>query len=220
MLFHSSWSCTILSRLSWLAITARRMAQIGQYGSRCKLAVVVLYLPWLGVALQRLPEWQSPAPRVPARPGAARHLPLVRLWPHHPDRTCHDGPGNRRASLCSSALAITQYALRHANRSTLHTLHALQLSPSRLVAHSRRPHLCLRALQGSLPEIPAHLQPGLLPAVCARHRDGMARGEQLCAVQRTGKGAGSPAQFWQTLVILLLVFVAMFTRPIALQSLL
>lgn len=27
-----------------------------------QVAVAVLYLPWLGVALQRLPEWQSPAP--------------------------------------------------------------------------------------------------------------------------------------------------------------
>jgi hypothetical protein len=44
------------------------MAQTGNMDGS-QVAVVVLYLPWLGIALARLPEWQSPAPAY--QPGLA-----------------------------------------------------------------------------------------------------------------------------------------------------
>jgi mannosyltransferase len=50
-----------LSALAWLAAQRAGWRKLAIWIG-VQAAVVVLYLPWLGIALARIPEWQSPAP--------------------------------------------------------------------------------------------------------------------------------------------------------------
>ena len=50
-----------LVAVAWLAVRRAGWRRLAMWIGT-QVAVVALYLPWLGVALQRLPEWQSPAP--------------------------------------------------------------------------------------------------------------------------------------------------------------
>ena len=129
-----------------------------------KAAILVLYLPWLGVRCNVLPEWKSPAPAYQFGPAL---LDTFRWFVF--GRTI--STAQVTSALGIAGLFVLVSILLSRNTRTRNTLHALRFTlyglPFRLVARSRRPHLCRWTLQRSLSEVSARVQPGVLPAVRA-----------------------------------------------------
>jgi len=163
-------------------------------------AVAVLYLPWLGVALQRLPEWKSPAP--------AYQLGLALLDTF---RWFAFGRTIQTASVTAGlgAAALFVLAAFLPSRSTLHTLCSTLL----LLAWWLTPVILIFAF-GLYKE--AYLKFLLVcsPAFCLLVAHGIVSAWHVAKNVvwfEELKGAGSPTQFWQALVALPLVFMALFT---------
>jgi mannosyltransferase len=175
-------------------------------------AVVVLYLPWVGVELQRLPEWKSPAPAYQLGPALldtfrwfafGRTIPtaqvatamgivgpfiLVALWP---SRKTQDAGCKRQDAT-----------------------YFLPLASCLLLVWWLVPVALIFAFGLYKDEYLKFLLIGS-PAFCLLFARGIARAWRAAGsvvpFKQLGKGLGSSALFWQMPVILVLIFVAVPT---------
>lgn len=171
-----------------------------------QVVVVVLYLPWLGVALRRLPEWQSPAPAYQLGPAL---LDTLRWFAF-----------GRTITTANTTLALGVVAV----------FVLMALLPSRLTSERSSAHvsrLSFLLLAWWLVPVALIFSFGLYkqeylkfllvcsPAFCLLVASGSVRAWRtatgLVLFKELGTGAGSPAQFGQGLVALLLVLVGMPT---------
>lgn len=156
-----------------------------------QVAIVVLYLPWLGVALQRLPEWQSPAPAYQPGPALLDTIRWLAFGRTIPTASVTVALGAIGLLLCVSLLPMpnTQYP----NRPALFLLAWLLI-----------PIVLIFAL-GLYRE--AYLKFLLVcsPAFCLL----FARG--IMTAWHAARGSVSLTRSWQVLVISLLILVAVLT---------
>jgi mannosyltransferase len=197
-----------LIALAWL-ISRRKGWRSWAVWAAMQAGIVALYLPWLGVALRRLPEWQSPAPSYqlgPALLDAFRWFVLGRTIP---------------------TISVTT-ALGMAGLFVL-----VSLLPSRIAGPDRASHIPLLPHPSTFILLSWWLVPvGLIfslglykeaylkfllassPAFCLLFARGIVTAwraaRNYVPFKELGRGPGSPAQFWQTLIIVLLVFVSSF----------
>jgi 4-amino-4-deoxy-L-arabinose transferase-like glycosyltransferase len=163
-----------------------------------QVAAVVLYLPWLSVALQRIPEWQSPAPAYQLGPAL---LDTFRWFVF--GRTILTASVTVALGAVGLFLLVPFLPSRftfHVSRSTLHSLHSALF----LLAWWLIPIALIFAL-GLYKE--AYLKFLLVcsPAFCLL----FARG--IMTAWHVARGSVSLARSWQVLVILLLILVAIFS---------
>ncbi len=195
--------------LVWL--TARREGwRSWAIWAAMQIAVVVLYLPWLGVALQRLPEWQSPAPLYqlgPALLDTFRWFVFGRTLPTAPVITSLGIVG------LFVLVALLPSRARSADaKRTADSFH-FPLSALHLLAWWLVPVVLIFAF-GLYREAYVKFLLASSPAFCLLFARGIVRAGRAARnyvpFKELAKGPGSPAQFWQTLVIVLLVFVSIF----------
>jgi len=196
-----------LVALVWLAVQRAGWRKWATWFA-LQAAVVVLYLPWVGVELQRLPEWKSPAPVYqlgPALLDTFRWFVFGRTIPTEPVVTALGIVG-----LFVLVSLLPSRDTEHGTRSTF-ILHSLSLI---LLVWWLVPAALIFALGLYKDE---YLKFLLIcsPAFCLLFARGIVRAWRTASnfvpFKELGRGAGSPAQFWRTLVILLLIFVTMFT---------
>ena len=202
-----------LVALVWLAVQRAGWRKWAMWIA-LQLAIVVLYLPWLGVELQRLPEWKSPAPAYqlgPALLDTFRWLVFGRTIPTAPVVTALGVVGLFvLVSFLPERHKDNAPATQHATRSTF-ILHPSSLI---LLVWCLVPIALIFAFGLYKDE---YLKFLLIcsPAFCLLFARGIVRAWRTASnfvpFKELGRRAGSPAQFWQTLLILLLIFVAMFT---------
>ncbi len=175
-------------------------------------AILVLYLPWLGVPLQRLPEWKSPAPAYQLGPAL---LDTFRWFVF--GRTIPTAPVVTALGVVGLFILVALWPSRKVQEAGCKMQDATYLLPLAsciLLAGWLVPVALIFAV-GLYKE--AYLKFLLVcsPAFCLLFARGIVTAwrtaSDVVPFKELGKGPGSPAQFWKTLVILLLIFVAMFT---------
>ena len=196
-----------LSVIVWLAARRKGWRRWATWFA-LQAAIVVLYLPWLGVPLQRLPEWKSPAPAYqlgPALLDTFRWFVFGRTIP-----TTQVATALGIVGLFVLVSILPSRNTEHGTHSTLYALHSTVF----LLAWWLVSVVLIFAV-GLYKE--AYLKFLLVcsPAFCLLFARGIVTAwrtaSDVVPFKELGKGPGSPAQFWKTLVILLLIFVAMFT---------
>jgi mannosyltransferase len=197
-----------LVALAWLVARRGNWRKLAAWVG-LQIGVVALYLPWLGVALRRLPEWQSPAPPYqlgPALLDAFRWFVLGRTIP---------------TAFVTTALGIVGLFV------------LVSLLPSRFAPSSRASHTPLLLHPSALVLLSWWLVPVALifafglykeaylkfllassPAFCLLFARGVVTAwraaRNYVPFKELARDPGSPARFWQTLIIVLLVFVSSF----------
>jgi uncharacterized membrane protein len=138
--------------LVWL--TARREGwRSWAIWAAMQIAVVVLYLPWLGVALQRLPEWQSPAPLYQLGPAL---LDTFRWFVF--GRTLPTAPVATSLGIVGLFVLVALLPSRGgAHRAHSRLFHFPLCSPLAAMARSRHPFFALASMgsQSSFCSLPA-----------------------------------------------------------------
>jgi len=175
-----------------------------------QVAVVALYLPWLGVALQRLPEWQSPAPAYQLGPvllDTLRWFVFGRTLPTEP------------ATVALGVVGLFVLVSLLPSRFTFHAREArntFRLPPSSFILFvGWFIPIALIFAFGLYKE--AYLKFLLVcsPAFCLLFAAGIVRAWRTAGryvpFKELGTGRGSPAQFWKTFIIVLLLFVSIST---------
>jgi mannosyltransferase len=196
-----------LVALAWLAIQRAGWRRWATWFA-LQIAVVALYLPWLGVELQRLPEWKSPAPAYQLGPAL---LDTFRWFVF--GRTILTTQVTTALGIAGLFVLISILLSRNTEHGTHSTLYALR-STVFLLAWWLVPIALIFAFGLYKDE---YLKFLLIcsPAFCLLFARGIVTAwrtaSNVVPFKELGKGPGSPAQFWKTLVILLLIFVAMFT---------
>ena len=196
-----------LVALVWLAVQRAGWRKWAMWIA-LQLAIVVLYLPWLGVELQRLPEWKSPAPAYQLGPAL---LDTFRWFVF--GRTILTTQVTTALGIAGLFVLVPILPSRNTGHGTRSTLYALRPAVF-LLAWWLVPVTLIFAFGLYKDE---YLKFLLIcsPAFCLLFARGIVRvwraASNFVPFKELGRGAGSPAQFWQTLVILLLIFVAMFT---------
>ncbi len=175
-----------------------------------QIAVVVLYLPWLRVALQRLPEWQSPAP--PYQLGPAL-LDTFRWFVF--GRTLPTAPVISSLGIVGFFVLVALLPSRARSAPTQRTADSFHfpLSALHLLAWWLVPVGLVFAF-GLYREAYQKFLLVSSPAFCLIFAGGIVRAwraaHDYVPFKELARSPGSPAQFWQTLVIVLLVFVSIF----------
>ena len=200
-----------LVALVWLAVQRARWRKWATWVA-LQAAVVVLYLPWVGVELQRLPEWKSPAPAYqlgPALLDTFRWFVFGRTIPTEPVVTALGIVG-----LFILVALWPSRKVQDAGCRMQDATYFLPLASCLLLAWWLVPIAFVFAFGLYKGE---YLKFLLIcsPAFCLLFARGIVRAwrtaSNVVPFKELGKGPGSPAQFWKTLVILLLIVVAMFT---------
>lgn len=197
-----------LAAVVWL-VTRRESRRSWAIWAAMQLAIVVLYLPWLGVALQRLPDWQSPSPPYqlgPALLDTFRWFVFGRTIPTAPTTTALGSvslfilvallPSRITASDQASPLRATF----HVSRLTLFLLGGWLIPVALIFAFGLYKEAYLKFLLVSSPAFCLLLAHGIIRA--------WRTARNTVPFKELARGPGSPAQFWQTLVIVLLLFVS------------
>jgi len=196
-----------LVALVWLAVRREGWRRWATWFA-LQAAILVLYLPWLGVPLQRLPEWKSPAPAYQLGPAL---LDTFRWFVF--GRTILTTQVTTALGIASLFVLVSILPSRSTEHGTRSTLYALR-STVFLLAGWLVPVALIFAV-GLYKEAYVKFLLVCSPAFCLLFARGIVTAwrtaSNVVPFKELGKGPGSPAQFWKTLVILLLIFVALFT---------
>jgi uncharacterized membrane protein len=196
-----------LSVIVWLAVQRAGWRKWATWFA-LQAAILMLYLPWLSMELQRLPEWKSPVPAYQLGPAL---LDTFRWFVF--GRTILTTQVTTALGIAGLFVLVSILPSRNTEHGTRSTLYALR-STVFLLAWWLVPVALIFAV-GLYKE--AYLKFLLVcsPAFCLLFARGTVTAwrtaSNIAPFKELGKGPGSPAQFWKALVILLLIFVAMFT---------
>jgi hypothetical protein len=202
-----------LNALAWF-ISRREGWRSWAVWAAMQVGIVALYLPWLGVALQTLAEWQSPAPPYqlgPALLDTFRWFVFGRTIPTAPVTTALGIVGLFvLVALLPSRITPSGHPFGsritpsgHVSRCTLFLLGWWLIPVALIFAFGLYKEAYLKFLLASSPAFCLLFARGIVTA--------WRTAGSIVIFEELKKGPGSPAQFWQTFVILLLVFVSMFT---------
>jgi len=172
-----------------------------------QVTVVVLYLPWLGVALQRLPEWQSPTP--PYQFGPAL-LDTCRWFVF--GRTIPTAPVTTALGIVGLYVLVALLPLRITSTGRTSHIPFIFHPPTLILLGWWLVPVALILAFGLYKEAYLKFLLASSPAFCLLFAHGIVRAwraaRNYVPFKELARGPGSPAQFWQTLVIVLLVFVS------------
>jgi len=171
-----------------------------------QVTIVVFYLPWLGVALQRLPEWQSPTPPYQLGPALLDTFRWFVFGSTIPTVSVTTALGIVGLYVLVALLPSRITSTGHTSRipfilhpSALILLGWWLIPVALIFAFGLYKEAYLKFLLASSPAFCLLLARGIVRAWRAAR--------EHVPFQELARGPGSPAQFWQTLVIALLVLV-------------